>query len=62
MGDEKCICLIGPLELIAGSDDAIVRQKTIESLQYISRHVNEEIHNKQFVDLIERLAKGDLYS
>lgn len=62
MGREKCISLCGPLELIAFSDDVGVWAKTVESLIMIQEYVAEDIHNTQFVDLIERLSKGELYS
>ena len=62
LGKHLCISLIGPLELLAGADDAVVRQKTIDSMLKIGNFVDQEIHQKHFVDLIERLAKGDLYS
>ena len=54
--------MTGPLELLAGADDVGVIKKTIESLLQIGDLVEQEIHQKQFVDLIEWLAKGDIYS
>ena len=62
LGPNLCISLVGPLELLAGADDAVVRTKTIESLIKIGNFSEINIHQKNFVDLIERLAKGDLYS
>jgi hypothetical protein len=46
MSRDKCICLIGPLELIAYSDDAGVRNKTIDSLIKVQEYVSLEQHNK----------------
>ena len=62
LGPQLCISLTGPLELLAGADDVGVIKKTIESLLQIGDLVEWEIHQKQFVDLIEWLAKGDIYS
>jgi serine/threonine-protein phosphatase 2A regulatory subunit A len=62
LGEERCIHLTTPLQLIAAADDNVVRQKAIESLLKVGDTVNDETLEAEFVDLIEKLAKGDLYS
>lgn len=44
LGPKLCISLTGPLELLAGADDAVVIKKTIESLLSIGKEVDQEIH------------------
>jgi len=53
--------LLKPLELIANSDESVVREKTVEALSKIAAKLSKEQHGEHFLPLVKKLAKGDTY-
>lgn len=51
-----------PLELICSADESVVRNKTQEALIKVWDWIQSEEDKKEFVALVERLSKGDLFS
>lgn len=63
LGDnENSVHLLKPLELIVGNDDQIVRDKAIESLQKVAEQIKEQDIYEEYLPLIKRVKKGDVYS
>jgi serine/threonine-protein phosphatase 2A regulatory subunit A len=59
---QNCAHLLRPLEIIAGSDDSVVQNKAVTSLNKVSNVLSDEIVHNEYVDLIKRLKKGDFFS
>eukprot|EP00826_Nyctotherus_ovalis_P011503 TRINITY_DN12991_c0_g4_i2.p1 TRINITY_DN12991_c0_g4~~TRINITY_DN12991_c0_g4_i2.p1 ORF type:complete len:546 (+),score=171.58 TRINITY_DN12991_c0_g4_i2:395-2032(+) len=53
--------LLKPLELIANSDESVVREKTVEALTKIAGKLDSTQHGNDFLPLVKKLAKGDTY-
>lgn len=51
-----------PLELILGSDDSAVREKAVASLKIVGERVSNDAIYSEYMPLIKRLRKGDLFS
>lgn len=58
----KCISLMTPLEMIAGSDDAVVRDKAIEALNKVSQKLPTGQIETYFLEMCKRLKKADVYA
>lgn len=54
--------MIKPLELILASDDSVVREKAVESLKIVCDSVSKDMLLKEFMPLIKRMKKGDIFS
>ncbi|XP_052519490.1 serine/threonine-protein phosphatase 2A 65 kDa regulatory subunit A alpha isoform-like [Budorcas taxicolor] len=59
-GPEYVHCLLPPLELLAVVEEAIVREKAVESLRAISHEHSRSHLEDHFVPLVKRLVGGDL--
>eukprot|EP01022_Parablepharisma_sp_SALTPOND_P015662 TRINITY_DN223_c0_g1_i2.p1 TRINITY_DN223_c0_g1~~TRINITY_DN223_c0_g1_i2.p1 ORF type:complete len:631 (+),score=63.48 TRINITY_DN223_c0_g1_i2:2806-4698(+) len=53
--------LLRPLELIANSDEAIVREKAVEAICKVAADLEKEQHTTELFPMVKRLAKGDTY-
>jgi serine/threonine-protein phosphatase 2A regulatory subunit A len=51
-----------PLELILSSDDSVVRDKAVASLKIVSEKITYETIINDFMPLVKRMKKGDLFS
>ena len=51
--------LLNPLKLIANSDEAVVREKTVASLCKISLALDKNKERKEFLPLVKKLDEGD---
>ena len=51
-----------PLELILSSDDSVVRDKAIASLKIVGDLISLETVYEEYMPLIKRMRKGDLFS
>lgn len=60
--DENAGHLIKPLELILASDDTIVREKAVASLKIVGEKINEHTVYTDFIPLVKKMRKGDLFS
>ena len=58
----NCAHLLRPLEIIAGSDDSVVQNKAVTSLNKVSKVLSDEIVHTEYVELVRRLKKGDFFS
>jgi serine/threonine-protein phosphatase 2A regulatory subunit A len=58
----KCISLMTPLEMIAGSDDAIVRDKAIEALNKVSQKLPTIQIENNYLEMCKKLKKTDMYA
>ena len=54
--------LLRPLEMIVASDDNVVQKKAVESLRKVSTILPDHIIHTEYLELIRRLKKGDIYS
>lgn len=60
--EENCQYLIKPLELILSSDDSVVREKAVASLKIVSEKISQKTVLQEFLPLIKKMRKGDLFS
>ena len=60
--DENCSHLMKPLELILCSDDTVVREKAVASLKIVGSKITQIAVNLEFMPLIKKMRKGDLFS
>ncbi len=58
---ENLPILLKPLEMIANNDEAMVREKSVESICKISANLDKDQHASEVFPLVKRLAKGDSY-
>ena len=56
---QNVVCLLKPLEIIAGSDDSVVQQKAIKSLTAIAQVLNKENILREYAEMVGRLDEGD---
>ena len=54
--------MIKPLELILSSDDSVVRERAISALQIVGEKISLDTVNTEYMGLVERMRKGDLFS
>ena len=54
--------LLRPLELIVCSDDSVVREKAIESLNKVAALISDSAVHNEYMELVKRQKKGDLFS
>lgn len=63
LGDKtNSVHLLRPLELILPSDDSVVREKAIASIQLVGRYISAQAVTEDFMPMIKRMRKGDLFS
>lgn len=60
--DKNSSHLLKPLELILSSDDSVVREKAVASLKIVSEKISYETIVNDFMPLVKRMKKGDLFS
>lgn len=60
--DENAGHLLKPLELILSSDDSVVREKAVASLKLVGEKINENTVYTDFIPLVKKMRKGDLFS
>ena len=60
--EENSQYLIKPLELILSSDDSVVREKAVASLKVVGEKISEKTVLQEFMPLIKKMRKGDLFS
>ena len=58
----NCAHLLRPLEIIAGSDDSVVQNKAVASLNKVSEVLNDQTIHTEYIELVRRLKKGDFFS
>ena len=58
----QVLCLCKPLEIIAASDESVVREKSVQSLLQACQAMDVPSFEGEFLPLLERLVKGDNYS
>ena len=56
------LVLLQPLELIAASDDSSVQAKAVEALRLVSNLLPDTMLGNEYLELVRRLKKGDMYS
>lgn len=56
------MALLPPLEIIVGSDDALVREKATQSLKKVSDCLTSDQINNNYLQVVERLREGDQFS
>jgi serine/threonine-protein phosphatase 2A regulatory subunit A len=56
------VCLLKPLELILPADDSVVREKAVASLSKVGRMLSQEAVFDDYMPLVKRMRKGDLFS
>ena len=54
--------MLKPLELILSSDDSVVRDKAVASLKIVGEKISNESVVAEFMPLVKRMKKGDLFS
>jgi serine/threonine-protein phosphatase 2A regulatory subunit A len=54
--------LLKPLELILPNDDSVVREKAIQSLKLVGDKISEETLYNEYLVLINKMKKGELFS
>lgn len=60
--DSNSVHLLKPLELILSSDDSVVREKAVSSLKIVGEKINEETIYTEYMPLVKKMRKGDLFS
>lgn len=61
-GPEFATILLPPLEILASTEETLVRDKAVESLNKIAGQLSQEQLFHDFIPLIERLATADWFS
>jgi hypothetical protein len=51
-----------PLEFILPNDDSVVRDKAIASLKIVGDNISEETLYGDYLTLINKMRKGELFS
>ena len=59
---EQQVVLLQPLEVMVGNDDSIVREKATSSLMKIGKLLSTEYLKSQYLPLLKRQRKGDMFS
>jgi serine/threonine-protein phosphatase 2A regulatory subunit A len=54
--------LLKPLEFILPNDDSVVRDKAIASLKIVGDNISEETLYGDYLTLINKMRKGELFS
>ena len=60
--DANSVHLLKPLEQILPSDDSVVREKAVDSLKSIGKKISQQAVYDDFLPMIKRMRKGDLFS
>ena len=60
--DTNSVHLLKPLEQILPSDDSVVREKAVESLKSIGKKISQQAVYDDFLPMVKRMRKGDLFS
>lgn len=60
--DHNSSYLLKPLEQILSQDDSVVREKAVASLKIVSEKISYDTIVQEFMPLVKRMKKGDLFS
>jgi serine/threonine-protein phosphatase 2A regulatory subunit A len=60
--EQNSVHLIKPLEQILPADDSVVREKAVESLKIVGAKISQEAVYEDFMPMVKRMRKGDLFS
>ncbi len=59
---ESVSTLLKPLELILPADDSVVREKAVQAMRQVGKHLSAQAIYQEYMPLVKRLRKGDLFS
>ncbi|KYQ93812.1 protein phosphatase 2A scaffold subunit [Tieghemostelium lacteum] len=61
-GPEHSTCLLPPLEVLAGAEEVVVREKAVESLCKIAQEITNSAFEDIFIHVLFRLSKADWFT
>ena len=61
-GPQYATLLLGPLEILASTEETLVREKAVASLNIIAHELSQDQILNELIPLIERLATADWFS
>lgn len=61
-GEAHAHCLLQPLETLAGVEETVVREKTVESLLLVGESFADEQFGSHYIDMLKRLCTGDWFT